>query len=189
VELLCPTFTSSTRIGLEDCVCLLYSHNPRRHLTLSTSESNGCVHSSMPPNWSREDHAPSQSRVCTRCGDVKPTDDFPLRQPATGRRHWWCQKCFNAVQRERRQRIRQAEARGVTARLARISRDEWAVVDLATRAIRRFGGVSGLLVELKQTIDDARRQRDFRVVQQGLTALLNLVLAADRIEQHGRNND
>jgi hypothetical protein len=67
--------------------------------------------------------------------------------------------------------------------LAQITRDERRVRELATRAIRRFGGVSGLLTEMKQLTDHARQTGDLRTAQQGLTAILNLSMAAARLDR------
>jgi hypothetical protein len=77
---------------------------------------------------------------------------------------------------------RQADVRGFASRLAQVTRDEQAVVALATRAIARFGGVSGLLSEMKQLTDHARQTGDLATAQRALTAVLNLTMAVGRLE-------
>lgn len=45
-------------------------------------------------------------RRCSRCGELKPVDDFPIKNKATGLRSVWCRSCRRAYGKEHYQRER-----------------------------------------------------------------------------------
>jgi len=50
----------------------------------------------------------AQTRRCSRCGGVKPIDDFPMKSKATGRRGVWCRDCRRAYGRDHYRRNKPA---------------------------------------------------------------------------------
>lgn len=47
---------------------------------------------------------PMDDRRCSRCGEVKPVDEFPVRNKARGLRRVWCRDCCRAYGREHYER-------------------------------------------------------------------------------------
>lgn len=55
--------------------------------------------------------APEGFRRCSRCGAVKSTDEFPMKNKATGLRRVWCRDCCRAYGREHYKRNRETYLR------------------------------------------------------------------------------
>lgn len=47
---------------------------------------------------------PDRARRCSRCGDVRPIDEFPIKNKVRGVRRVWCRGCCRAYGREHYQR-------------------------------------------------------------------------------------
>src|SRR6266545_8089409 len=45
-------------------------------------------------------------RRCSRCGELKPIDEFPIKNKKTGLRRVWCRDCCRAYGREHYQKNR-----------------------------------------------------------------------------------
>jgi hypothetical protein len=60
-----------------------------------------------PPGW-LDRLVGVADRVCSRCGAIKPVEEFPIKVRASGLRRVWCRPCCRAYGREHYQRNRPA---------------------------------------------------------------------------------
>ena len=57
----------------------------------------------------------SESRVCSRCGETKPAEDFPLRKKGRPQRHSYCRACKAVMQKNWYQRNKARHLENVKA--------------------------------------------------------------------------
>jgi hypothetical protein len=72
--------------------------------------------------WAGANPEPGKRR-CARCKDVKPVDEFPIKNQATGTRRSYCTPCWLLNQRERYlsvERVGQLDAVGLTFTLSAV---------------------------------------------------------------------
>lgn len=60
-----------------------------------------------PPAWIDEPVG-TAARVCSKCGEVEPVEDFPIKNKANALRKTWCRACCRAYGREHYQENRSA---------------------------------------------------------------------------------